>query len=101
MDTLKEMNVQFDVVEYLETPPSAAALKEIVEMLGIRPEALVRRNEAVYREKFEGKNLTDEEWIEAMAEFPVLIERPVVVHGNKATIGRPVEKVVTLINPNF
>ena len=96
LDTLQGMEVDFEVVEYLQTPPSAEQLREIVSMLGIRPEELVRKNEAVYVEKFSGKSLTDDEWIAAMAQFPELIERPVVVHGNKAAIGRPVEKVVQL-----
>lgn len=96
IDKLEQMKADFEVIEYLETPPSEETLRELIAMLGIRPEELVRKGERIYLEKFSNRSLADEEWIRAMAEYPVLIERPVIVRGNKAVIGRPVEKVVTL-----
>ncbi len=98
IDTLQNLKVDFEVVEYLEIPPSAEKLKEIISLLGISPQELVRKSEAVFLEKFSGKSFSDSEWIEAMAEFPILIERPIVIHGNKAAIGRPVQRVVDLFN---
>ncbi len=74
-------------------PPSREDLKHIVEKLGIKPEELIRKGEAVYKEKYRGKSLSDDEWLDAMVEDPILMERPVVVSGNQAVIGRPPEKV--------
>jgi arsenate reductase len=86
------------IVEYLETPLSAAELTSLVSMLGIRPEQLVRRGEDVYRARYAGQSLTDAEWIEAMAREPILIERPIVVVGERAAIGRPPERVLALLD---
>jgi arsenate reductase (glutaredoxin) len=86
------------IVEYLKTPPSAAELSTIVARLGIRPEALVRKGEDTYKAKYAGKTLTDAQWIEAMVRDPILIERPIVVTGGKAAIGRPPERVLELLD---
>jgi arsenate reductase len=86
------------IVKYLETPPTAAELADLVKMLGIRPEALVRKGEDVYRSQYAGRTLSDAEWIAAMAEHPVLIERPIVVAGNRAVIGRPPERVSAILD---
>ena len=86
------------IVEYLKTPPSAAELSAIVARLGIRPESLVRKGENIYKAKYAGKTLTDAQWIEAMVRDPVLIERPIVVAGGKAAIGRPPERALELLD---
>ena len=86
------------IVEYLETPPTAAELADLVKMLGIRPEALVRKGEDVYKAEFAGRTLSDAEWIAAMVEHPALIERPIVVAGNRAVIGRPPERVSAILD---
>lgn len=67
-------------------------------MLQIPAEALIRKGEMIFTENFKGKTLTEAEWIEAMVQFPKLIERPIVIHGNKAAIGRPIEKVLELFD---
>lgn len=87
------------IVEYLRTPPTAAELAAIVAKLGIKPEALVRKGEDIYKANYAGRTLTDAQWIQAMVENPVLIERPIVVAGGKAAIGRPPERVLPLIDP--
>jgi arsenate reductase len=94
---MHERGVEPQVVEYLRTPPTAAQLEAIVAKLGIKPEELVRKGEAVYREKYAGKTLTDAEWIAAMVRDPILIERPIVITGNRAVIGRPPSLVLDLI----
>lgn len=94
---IEDSGAMVEVVEYLKTPPANGDLRQIVEKLGIKPEELVRKGEAIYKEKFKGKKLTDDEWIDAMEEYPVLIERPIVVKGNKAVLGRPPEKVMELL----
>ncbi|HKE43804.1 MAG TPA: arsenate reductase (glutaredoxin) [Steroidobacteraceae bacterium] len=85
------------VVKYLETPPTEAELTAIVKKLGIRPEDLVRKNETVFREKYSGKTLDDQQWIKALVRDPILIERPIVVRGGEAVIGRPPENAKRLL----
>jgi arsenate reductase len=94
---LREHGAKPRIVEYLKTPPTEAELKSIVAKLGIRPEELVRKGEDVHKSKYAGRNLSDAEWIEALAADPILIERPIVVAGRKAVIGRPPERVLSII----
>ena len=74
-----------------------AELRAIVAKLGIEPEQLVRKGEDVYKSKYAGKALSDAQWIKAMVDDPVLIERPIVVYGERAVIGRPPENVEPLL----
>jgi arsenate reductase len=94
---LRERGVEPRVVEYLEEPPTVAELKAIVAKLGIKAEQLVRRGEDVFKANYAGKTLSDSQWIEAMVEHPILIERPIVVSGKRAVIGRPPENVNELL----
>ena len=94
---LTERGVESDVVEYLKEPLTFDELKATISKLGISPFELIRRNEADFKQHFKGKELTDEQWIRAMIDFPKLMERPVVVIGNKAVIGRPTEKILELL----
>ena len=94
---LQERGVEPRVVEYLKTPPTAAELKSIVAKLGIKPEQLMRKGEDVYKTSYAGKTLSDAQWIEAMVKHPILIERPIVVSGERAVIGRPPENVEALL----
>lgn len=93
---LRENGIEPEVIEYLKTPPSAAKLRELVAMLGIKPDELVRTGEDLFKEKFKGRTLTDAQWIEALAENPILIERPIVVRADRAVLGRPPEKALEL-----
>ena len=86
------------VIEYLKTPPTADELKSLLNLLGMKPEQLLRKNEAVFKEQFKGKSFTDDEWINIMIEHPKLIERPIVVQGDKAVLGRPPENVNALLS---
>ncbi|WP_143961543.1 arsenate reductase (glutaredoxin) [Litoribacter populi] len=94
---LEENNVKLEVVKYLESPLSEEELKSLVSKLGVEPIELVRTNEKVWKENFKGKDLSSNEIIKAMADNPILIERPVVINGDKAVIGRPPENVKSLI----
>lgn len=94
---LEENGINPDIVLYLEKPPTKTALKKILKMLDLKPEQLLRKGEAIYKENFKGKSLTDAEWIDAMIEYPKLIERPIVVSGDKAVLGRAPENVLDLI----
>ena len=94
---LKERGADPQVIDYLRTPPTAAELRGLIARLGIAPEQLVRKGEKVFEAKHAGKELTDEQWIEAMVADPILIERPIVVAGDEAEIGRPPERVERLL----
>ena len=94
---LEEKGEEIEIVKYLETPPSEEELKKLISMLGIRPIELVRKGEAVWKEAFKGKEMSDSELIRAMSEHPKLIERPIVVKGGKARVGRPPESVLDIL----
>jgi arsenate reductase len=98
LEVVKSFDAEVEVIEYLKSPPTAKELKSILKLLQIPAEALIRKGEAIFNENFKAKTLTDAEWIEAMVQFPKLIERPIVIHGNKAAIGRPIEKVIELFD---
>ncbi|MFZ6050710.1 arsenate reductase (glutaredoxin) [Halocola ammonii] len=94
---LKDENVDPEIVEYLKTPPSEKELETILAKLNLGPQDIIRKGETIFKEKFKGKNFTNGEWITILVENPKLIERPIVVKGNKAVIGRPPENVKELI----
>lgn len=97
LELLRQQGQEPEVVEYLKDTPTASELREVIGKLGLSPEQIVRKGEQVYKEQFAGKSLTDDEWLQALAENPILIERPIVVKGNKAVIGRPPERVLDLL----
>lgn len=88
---------EINIVKYLEQPPSEKELKEVLGMLGIKADKLVRKNEQIWKDNFKGKEFSEEELIKVMVNNPKLIERPVVIKDGKAIIGRPPEKVQTLL----
>jgi len=85
------------IVEYLGTPPTRTELKAILEKLGMKPEQLLRKGEEIYKSQYAGKTLTDSQWIDAMVKHPILIERPIVIRGKRAVLGRPPENVDALL----
>ncbi len=102
LSLLEQRGIEPTIIEYLKTPPTENQLREVIKKLGIQPEALLRKGEDVFKGKFAGRELSDDEWIAAMMENPVLIERPIVIRGGYALIGRPPNRVVELIeNINF
>lgn len=94
---LEEKQLKFEEYKYLEIPPTIEELTDLLTMLGIPAEKLVRKGEPVFKEKFKGKNLSDKEWVKAMVEYPKLIERPILVNNGKAVIGRPPENILEII----
>ena len=94
---LQDSNKDFEIIEYLKTPLSEKELTDIIDKLQIKPIELVRKNEASWKEKYKGKNLSNKQIINAMVENPKLIERPIVVNGDLAVIGRPLDKIVSII----
>lgn len=97
LSLLREHDVEPEIIEYLKEVPSEKELKSLIALLGIEPVQLVRKGEADFKEKFKGKNLSNDEWVKAMIQYPKLIERPIVVSGNKAVVGRPPESVLVLL----
>jgi len=94
---LEETGQEYEIVKYLENIPTYDELKGIIEKLGIKPIELVRRKEKIWTENFKNKVLSDEEIIQAMISNPTLIERPIVINGNKAVIARPLESATTIL----
>jgi arsenate reductase len=100
---LQENGVEPTVVDYLKQPPTPTELKALFRKLGLRAEQLLRKGEELYQalsveRGWAGKKLSEAEWINVMAEHPILIERPIVVLGDRAALGRPPEQVLTLLN---
>ncbi|MDP5099134.1 MAG: arsenate reductase (glutaredoxin) [Crocinitomicaceae bacterium] len=94
---LDDKKVEYEIVEYLKDVPTKDELTNIIKMLGILPEGLVRKGEPDFKENFKGRELTNNEWIEAMIQYPKLIERPIVIKNNKAVIARPTERIDELV----
>ena len=95
---LEEKGVAPDIVEYLKTPPSAAELKAILKKLGLKPQEIVRTTDARYAELgLKERAVSEDDLIALMAKNPILIERQIVVSGNKAAIGRPPETVLAIL----
>ncbi len=94
---IEDAGKEVEVIEYLNDTPSVSELKSIIEKLGIKPLDLVRKGEDVYKDNFKGKTLSDDEWIKAMVNNPKLIERPIVISGKQAVIGRPPQNVLELL----
>lgn len=86
-----------EIVDYLATPPSKEELRALLTKLHMRPADLVRRGEAVFKEHYAGRDLDDEAWLDALAAHPILIERPIVVRGDRAVVARPPEKLLDLL----
>jgi arsenate reductase len=97
LQLLQDRGVSPQIVEYLRTPPDAAALRDILARLGLRPRDLMRTKESVYKELALAEVEEDDALIRAMVENPILIERPIVVSGDKAALGRPPEKVLDVV----
>ena len=94
---LENKGVQPHIIEYLKTPPTKEELRSILKKLGMKPAQIVRKSEEVFKERFAGKTLSDEQLLDALAKNPILIERPIVVKGDRAVIGRPPENVLELL----
>jgi len=94
---LEDSGKEYEIIKYLENVPTFEELKTIIKKLGIEPIELVRRKEKIWIENFKNAVMTDEEIIQAMISNPILIERPIVINGDKAAIARPFEKAATIL----
>ena len=95
---LQEAGSEVEIFEYLTTPPTPDELADVISKLGITSEQLVRKKEALFKELgLHKRTLTEEQWIQVLCKNPKLIERPIVISGNRAVVGRPPELIRTLL----
>ena len=94
---LNEANVEYQIINYLQDAPTVDELRTLIQKLGIPPLELVRQKEKIWINNYAGRHLNDDEILLAMAEHPILIERPIVVNGDKAVIARPFAKAFDIV----
>lgn len=94
---IEESGKEFEVIKYLENTPTLEELTNIIEKLKITPIELVRTKEKIWIENYKNKTLSDKEIIQAMISNPILIERPIVINGDKAVIARPFDKAKSIL----
>ncbi|HSZ72619.1 MAG TPA: arsenate reductase (glutaredoxin) [Cytophagaceae bacterium] len=88
LEELEDNGTEVKIVEYLKTAPTGKELKVLCEQLNLKPKDLVRKSEPLYKEQYQGQVLSDAQWLKVLSEHPILIQRPIVVKGNKAAIAR-------------
>ena len=93
LDLLKDKTDQIEIIEYLKNPPDKKTISEILHKLNISAEMIIRKKDDLFKEKFANKKMTDEDYLQALVDFPALLERPIVIKGNKAVLGRPPENI--------
>lgn len=96
LDILKENQFEVEIRNYIQNPPSVDELKDILKKSGLEASALLRKKDKVFKEFFEDKHLSNEEWLMAISENPSILERPIVIIDEKAVLARPIEKVKDL-----
>ena len=98
LSLIQEKNIDINIIEYLKTPPDISQLKQILKQLGYEPRQIMRKSEQIYKDLDLGnENKTAADLIIAMTQNPILIERPIVLSGEKAAIGRPPESVLNIL----
>lgn len=98
LNALEQTGQLIKRIEYLKDVPSIAELNEIISKLNCVPHDLIRTSEPIYKEKFKGKFLRDADWVQAMHEYPILIQRPIVIKGEKAVIARSSETIQDILD---
>jgi arsenate reductase len=98
LQIIKDNNVEIEIIEYLETPPTAQELRRIIGLLEISARELLRSTEPEYKEaNLADDNLSADDIINAICKYPALLQRPIVISGNRAIIGRPPSRVLEII----
>lgn len=95
---LRDSGIEPTVVNYLDSPPDRESLEDLIVRMGLRPRDVIRRKEKLFKELNLNEFLNDDDkLLDAMLDNPILIERPIVVVGNKVTIGRPPERILEIL----
>lgn len=94
---LQDKGVDIEIIEYLKEPLTIVELSTLFAKLEHKPSEMVRKQEAIFKSDFKGKNFTEEEWIRIIAENPKLLHRPIIVHENKAVWGDPVDNIEDIL----
>lgn len=94
---LEEKGIPYKVRYYLQDPPSEQELKTLLRKAGLKAIDIVRKSETLYKEEYKDKDLSEAEWLKVLAANPILIERPIVINGDKAVVARPPEKVLEIL----
>jgi len=98
LEILQQKNLSPEIIDYLEDPPTPRELKDLIEMLGVPARDLLRTTESVYKDaELEDESLTDDDIIEAICEYPALLQRPIVISGGRAIIGRPPTRILEIL----
>ncbi len=98
LELLYQKGIEPEIIEYLKTPPDKSTLKKILKLLNVKPRELMRIKEPLYKEAgLDNDGLNDDQLLTALLEYPVLIERPIVLANGKAAIGRPPESVLAIL----
>lgn len=97
LDILENKGIDFEIVKYLENPLDENEIKDLLKKLNLPAEAIIRKGEPAYKENYKGKEMSEQDWVEAMVKHPKLIERPIIIKGDKAVIGRPPERIDELL----
>ena len=94
---LEETKQSFDIINYIDKRLSKAEIEQLLKELGYQPDELIRKNEAIWKEQYKGKDLSVDELVSALSENPKLIERPIISNGKSAIIARPLEKLIDFL----
>ncbi|ERJ60458.1 ArsC/Spx/MgsR family protein [Sphingobacterium paucimobilis] len=98
LELLTKEQANVDIIPYLEHPLNKEELTRILQILQLKPLELIRTKEPLFQEKFASKLLSDEEWIDVLLLYPILMERPIVIKGNKGVIARPTERIYDILD---
>ena len=98
LQIIQQRGLNPDIIQYLNDPPNKEELKNILRILNYNPIELIRTNEQIWKTHFKNKILSDNDIINAMIDYPKLIERPIIINKNKAVVGRPPENVLKILS---
>jgi arsenate reductase len=96
-ELLESNQCDFEIREYLQEPPSPEELKELLKLLGCKASDIVRKTEPLFIENYKDKKISEARWLRILSKHPILIERPIVIDGEKAIVGRPPSLVLNLV----
>lgn len=97
LEILETKKADYKIVKYMDEPLTSEKLKKVLTLLGLKPKDIVRKKEKLWKENFKGLKISDDDLIDLLIEYPKLMERPIVINGDKAVIGKPPKKIIDLL----